>query len=137
MTRERELELEVSTALNCGLPSDRSLLLPVVSRVGGRVQAVVHRPVEPLHHTVPAGGGQRWHQGKRTPPHPVCGASSRDLSSRFNINQKCHLYSPGPRTEGSVGGPSRVGPRYSSLAQCTAGPVPPLPPASPQRRPTE
>lgn len=42
----------------------RSLLLPVLPSISGRVQAMVHRSVEPLHHTVPAGGSQRWHQGE-------------------------------------------------------------------------
>lgn len=46
----------------------RSLLLLVMSSVSHRVQAVVHRPVEPLNHTIPAGGSQRWHQGEHCSP---------------------------------------------------------------------
>lgn len=52
-----------SVNVKCFLPC-RSLLLLVLSSISGRVQAMVHRPVEPLHHTIPAGGSQRWHQGE-------------------------------------------------------------------------
>lgn len=54
-----------SASAQCDAPvSVRSLLLLVVSSFGCGVPAVVHRPVEPLNHTIPAGGGQRWHQGE-------------------------------------------------------------------------
>lgn len=108
----------------------RSLLLPVMSSIGGRVQAVVHWPVEPLYHTISTGGSQRWHQGKH---------ACEDIPQNVTLvttwtSFLFFFFQSGPWTEGSLGGPSGVGEGDSPLAQCTAGPVQALSPTSPQHR---
>lgn len=107
--------------------SVRSLLLLVMSSVSCRVQAMVHRPVEPLNHTIPAGGSQRWHQGVSTALQSVQLVLKKLLISCNHIFSKCLS---GPWSEGGLGGPSGMGERDPSLARCTTRPVKAVSPTS-------
>lgn len=43
----------------------RPVLFPLLPGDCGWVSIMVHWPLEPLHYSVPAGGGQGWHQGEK------------------------------------------------------------------------
>ena len=79
------LSLSLSRALCLSLSlslSLRAVFLPLLSRDGGGLPLVVHRPVEPLHHPLPPGGGQGRLQG-RTHSH----AHSLSLSLSLSLMQ--------------------------------------------------
>lgn len=60
------------------------------------------------------------------------------LKASLALKLTCNIFHvSGPRTKGSLGGSSRLGQRDAALAQCTAGPVSPLPPTSAQHWPSE
>ena len=74
------------------LSPPRSLLLPVMSGISGRVQAVVYWPVESLHHTVSARGSQRWDQGEhrhRLPPKCIIIGNNKKSASHVILHAFC------------------------------------------------
>lgn len=58
--------------------------------------------------------------------------SQEMIRSNFTVVVCCDTL--GPRPEGGMGGPSRVGEGHSALAVCPAGPGKAVPPSTPQHR---
>lgn len=125
----------------------RPMLLPVMSSHSRWVSIMVYWSLEPLHYSIPARRRQGWHQGEKwqkiwyiisnlqlIPPQDVLlvSLSQEMIRSNFTVVVCCDTL--GPRSEGGMGGPSRVGEGHPALAVCPAGPGKAVPPSTPQHR---